>query len=608
MPDIALDKTARILGRSLITAETIYSEIRERLVNELAKRAKYATFQEVLSIARAVLSDAEPIFAEHLADTDIAAWLAGYHWTSQQFPFWLNREFLIINEGPPKPPSGKITWPWGDGEPTVRFPLLEKAAESLEERGILTREEFDLATAQAKMRSFTMAGENTTDTLEAIRDALATDVTEGTSLRGFREKFAQIVDASSLGPAHVENVYRTNVQAAFRDGRETLAANPIVNEVFPYQEYFAIHDARVREHHLALETLGLNGTAIYRRDDPFWERWTPPNGFSCRCGVSLLTLADAARKGVLEAQQWLETGSPPATPEWRFQFIPFENEPGFGGRGRVVAMAIDAAGHQHKGKGEGGGQFTSSGESTGKTGGAMHAWAAKRFKDPKHAANFAKWFGQSKVVNENGEPLVMYHGTQAGGKIDSFKSSIGEIGIHFGTAQQARSRLEDTNAGDGSATYPVYLSIENPLRLDDLGTWTRFTMPDALVTKGVMTKSEKLKLKKEFDKQYETLKRNLPVPFDSTAFHANAEIKEQFRKDVNQIYSQQIDQIQSFLKAKGYDGIVYANKHESLVGRQDSYIAFDPNQIKSASGNRGTFDPKDNKITMAVDTKTEPGG
>jgi SPP1 gp7 family putative phage head morphogenesis protein len=339
MPDVALDSTSRILGRSLISAETIYGDIREKLVEELSRRAKYATFQEALGIARAILAEAEPIFAEHLTQSDLAAWLAGYHWTSLQFPFWLNRAFVIVDEGPPKPPRGTLKWPWPDDEPVVRFPLIEKAAESLADRGILTKDQFDAATSEVKQRSFTIAGEQTTDTLVKIRDALATEVKEGASLKGFQEKFAQIVDASPIGPAHLENVYRTNVQSSFRDGRETLASDPIVSDVFPYQEYFAIHDSRVRPNHLALEKLGLNGTGIYRRDDPFWDMWTPPNGYQCRCGISLLTVADAAKKGVREAIDWFESGTRPAVPEWRWSFIPFKNEPGFGGRGRVARAA-----------------------------------------------------------------------------------------------------------------------------------------------------------------------------------------------------------------------------------------------------------------------------
>jgi uncharacterized protein with gpF-like domain len=43
--------------------------------------------------------------------------------------------------------------------------------------------------------------------------------------------------------------------------------------------YYATHDARVRDDHLAMETLGLDGTNIYRADDPIWREYLPPWDF-----------------------------------------------------------------------------------------------------------------------------------------------------------------------------------------------------------------------------------------------------------------------------------------------------------------------------------------
>ena len=97
-----------------------------------------------------------------------------------------------------------------------------------------------------------------------------------------------------------------------------------------YQAYVPIHDARTRETHLALGKLGLDGTGVFRRDDPFWDRFTPPWDYNCRCGTNLLTIEAAARMGVQEAKEWLRSGRPPAEPEYRDQFIPFPNNAGFG--------------------------------------------------------------------------------------------------------------------------------------------------------------------------------------------------------------------------------------------------------------------------------------
>jgi hypothetical protein len=68
---------------------------------------------------------------------------------------------------------------------------------------------------------------------------------------------------------------------------------------------------------------------------------------------------------------------------------------------------------------------------------------------------FKRWFGDSKVVNASGEPLVVYHGTRSKKGINKFI-----VPAYF---------TEDTDFASGfgqNATYPVYLSIQNPYMID----------------------------------------------------------------------------------------------------------------------------------------------
>src|SRR5262249_21071406 len=99
-------------------------------------------------------------------------------------------------------------------------------------------------------------------------------------------------------------------------------------------EYSAVHDSRARPEHRHLERLGLDGTAVYRRDDPVILQFWPPWDYNCRCAVVPLTVADAAARGVKEAQEWLRTGQPPAAPA----FVappPFSPPAGFAGPVRL---------------------------------------------------------------------------------------------------------------------------------------------------------------------------------------------------------------------------------------------------------------------------------
>lgn len=329
--DPAIDE---LIGHSLIIGETIVQELRLRLVRDIARNRRKLSPDALVNRAREILSQFEPILAKQIASADLGAWLLGSDKVAKDLPAWagpsINRDDI-----PPIPPRFAIGEFFGD-EPAIRFPLIENAAMSLIEKQLLTRPDFDRLSAEARRKAFTVAGEMSVDALDTIRNVLVETVVYGPSLGEFTTKLEDAIGKGRLGAAHLENVYRTNIQTAYQNGQDEIASNPIVSEVFPYQEYLAIHDGRVREHHLELETLGLNGTNVYRRDDPFWDQWTPPNGYQCRCATNLLTIEAAADRGVKEAQEWLRTSRPPITPEHRLQFIPFKNEPGFGAR-RVTA-------------------------------------------------------------------------------------------------------------------------------------------------------------------------------------------------------------------------------------------------------------------------------
>ncbi len=80
--------------------------------------------------------------------------------------------------------------------------------------------------------------------------------------------------------------------------------------------------------------------------------------------------------------------------------------------------------------------------------------------------NFYKWFGNSKVVDEQGRPLVVYHGTNK--KFDTFDK--GKIGKKHKDLYQGKGFYFTSEYYDaqnyGRRIMPVYLKIENPALSD----------------------------------------------------------------------------------------------------------------------------------------------
>jgi len=207
----------------------------------------------------------------------------------------------------------------------------------------------------------------------------------------------------------------------------------------------------------------------------------------------------------------------------------------------------------------------------------------RRNPAPLDSPAFRRWFGDSKVVDERGEPLVVYHGTSSGG-FEAFRPHLrkGEqlgFGIHFaddesfarGYAEGAQSRR--AAKGSSPMVYAVYLSIQNPLDVERLvseGT-DEFQLAQKLAGKRLVAMKDE---------------RGVRVAYLRNAIELASP-----------------ERAQAAIRAAGYDGIRYAADllSPSAYGWErgsssPSWIAFSPTQIKSATDNVGTFDPIDPSI------------
>ena len=196
--------------------------------------------------------------------------------------------------------------------------------------------------------------------------------------------------------------------------------------------------------------------------------------------------------------------------------------------------------------------------------------------------NFVKTFDEkfnpkkvSGVVNDDGTPAVMYHGTTE--IFTTFER--GDIGYHFGTKDQAEYRanfvayMRDV---EQQKVMPCYLNIKNPYVFEyDQGRWEGDFVAKRMLATG------------EFAN-------------DSVATAELEEIAKLY--DISKESTQKSNEmLRKFFEKRGYDGIKYLNEIESRGDTLEySYIAFRKNQIKSATENIGTFDNGNNDINYSL--------
>ena len=183
---------------------------------------------------------------------------------------------------------------------------------------------------------------------------------------------------------------------------------------------------------------------------------------------------------------------------------------------------------------------------------------------------FKRWFGASEVVNADGTPKVLYHGTQKG-DFTSFqfdKIDAHHPGFFFTDNDSVAWTYSESEAWDPFAThkgqgiYRVYVRMVNPFVFDAKGVdWSNIAVWPPLRPP-------------------------------------------EYRGDPLKPAYVDVSYIGKWAKSQGYDGAIIKNVNDvGPIGAQEDlylpstvYIVFDPKNIKSAAHNRGTWDSNDPDI------------
>ena len=238
----------------------------------------------------------------------------------------------------------------------------------------------------------------------------------------------------------------------------------------------------------------------------------------------------------------------------------------------------------------------------------------------ERAANFRNWFGDSKVVDEAGNPLTVYHG--GGNQVDDFsrgpyRGILGagyfsdsprtamQYAIAGGSPQKNESlsdllRLMKKHLPDRTPIVTkVHLAIKNPVDLTSnkayqeiFGTFSPQEIDE--ITQGAWIGDELDRLYQDGDIDewrpfLETIKDSPEMFRGPTG--ANDDLALGNSPAFNFLTT--TGQLDEFMKRRGYDGFIFPDNETGTT----TYVPLSPTQIKSATGNRGTFDPSDQNIT-----------
>lgn len=162
---------------------------------------------------------------------------------------------------------------------------------------------------------------------------------------------------------------------------------------------------------------------------------------------------------------------------------------------------------------------------------------------------FKAWFGDSKVVDADGKPLVVYHGTRA--DFDAFSQSDAKTPWLFG---------EDNSNG--------FFFTVNPGRRSDSGPWSGAAGFAGTVQRDGET--------------WAPIGANVLPVYLSLQNPYKIAANEYRQKGSRKDFREEIESL-------GYDGIAVSD---------GTFVAFHPEQIKSVH-NRGTFDPNDSRILFS---------
>ena len=249
----------------------------------------------------------------------------------------------------------------------------------------------------------------------------------------------------------------------------------------------------------------------------------------------------------------------------------------------------------------------------------------KKINKITQSQQFVRWFGDwqnkpktaSKVVDGNGEPLVVYH--QTGNDFTVFDTKHTGAG-EFDSEMPTGIFMKPTNSNislSGNKQMALYANIRNPLTVNNRAELVRFYEQNI---DGYKEAREDINnIDSEYEQKYENAEASEDEEYSKLwndrkqgtiteeeyqkAIESNKldELEEEWRNKANEASKKAKSLIDDYFRNSNYDGVIVNNDVGSFGRSTKTYIAFENTQVKSATDNIGTFDGRNSDIKYATD-------
>lgn len=177
---------------------------------------------------------------------------------------------------------------------------VEEARSVFASRAALSEAEFNKLTRENKQRAFKLVTVQRARLVQRAKTIIEKAIAEGTDFAEVRRELLAIFDTAGLprpAESRVRAMFRYNTLHSYNVARQQTLNDPEITAAFPYRQYLTVGNGTPGVNGVRATHAALHGK-VFRWDDPFWDHYTPPWEYGCRCTFVALTAGQVRRMGI----------------------------------------------------------------------------------------------------------------------------------------------------------------------------------------------------------------------------------------------------------------------------------------------------------------------